>query len=85
MGKSVFGRLSVFFSSSGSAMDRSKQSLLAVISPKCSAGNIGMQRKYVCYNDWQAGVSRFGGATIPAPRRIVPALATQLAEFCVYI
>src|SRR5256885_1344891 len=52
IGKSVFGRFSVFLSSSGWAI------IEAIVSPfyavrlyRCTAGNIGKQRNHGCYND----------------------------------
>jgi hypothetical protein len=55
MGKSVFGKFSVFFSSSGSAMIGALVNpFYAVLVYRYTAGNFGKQRNKVCYNEWQS-------------------------------
>jgi len=65
--KSVFGRFSVFFNSSGSAM------IGALVNPFCAvllyrytAGNIGKQRNHVCYNEWQSVSAAWVAQPFPA-------------------
>src|SRR6267142_4934188 len=69
IGKSVFGRFSVFFSSSGSAMIGALVNpFYAVLGYRCTAGNNAKQCKDVCYNGMTVGVSRLRRATFPGQR-----------------
>src|SRR5438094_4875608 len=67
IGKSVFGRFSVFLSSSGSAI------IGALVNPfyavrlyRYTAGNIGKQRNQLCYNEWQPVSAGWGEQPFPA-------------------
>src|SRR6266849_11069113 len=67
MGKSVFGKFSVFFSSSGSAMIGALVNPFhAVLVYRYTAGNIGKQCKDVCYNEWQSVSAAWGAQPFPA-------------------
>src|SRR5260370_17185950 len=65
MGKSVFGKFSVFFSSTGSAMIGALvHPFHAVLVYRYTAGNIGKHRKHVCcFNEWEP---------VPPPRVLHP-------------
>src|ERR1700682_1627584 len=80
MGKSVFGKFSVFFSSSGSAMIGALvHPFHAVLVYRYTAGNNGKQcKQYVTMN-----VSRcqpLGACNLSRPLRIISARYTELGE-----
>src|SRR5206468_12514281 len=80
IGKSVFGRFSVFLSSSGSAI------IGALVNPfyavrlyRYTAGNIGKQRNQLCYNEWQP-VSAGWARNLSRPARIISVGYTELGK-----
>src|SRR6266480_1026399 len=80
IGKSVFGKFSVFFSSSGSAMIGALLNpFYAVLGYRYTAGNIGKQCKHVCYNEWQL-VSAARARNLSWPARILSVGYTERGE-----
>src|SRR6266851_3832147 len=72
MGKSVLGKFSVFFSSSGSAMIRALVNpFYAVLLYRYTAGNNGKQCKHVCYNEWQSVSAAWGAQPFPARANLI--------------
>src|SRR5258708_39744367 len=67
IGKSVFGKFSVFFSSSGSAMIGALVNpFYAVLVYRYTAGKFGKQCKHVCYNEWKSVSADWGAQPFPA-------------------
>src|SRR5437667_12755084 len=72
MGKSGFGKFSVFFSSSGSAMTGALVNpFYAVLVYRYTAGNIAKQCKHVCYNEWQPLSDASGAHPCPASANLI--------------